>query len=97
MEAQLWHCPGSTSAVQSFLGVAGIDVNVRSGWYGQTALAQASENGHEGIVQMLLGVAGIDVNLVDEFGWTALAHASKKGHGGIMKKLLGVSGIEPQS
>ena len=60
---------------------------------GETALMQASENGHIEIVKALLKVEEVNVNARNEDGETALMLAYKSGHTEIVKTLVKAKSI----
>ena len=65
--------------IQNILELSPVDVN-RQNSRGDTALMNASYNGHTEIVRMLLERPEILVNLQTGYGWTALMLASAKDH-----------------
>jgi len=80
--------------VELLLFTGSIDVNSTNNNDGNTALLDASKNGHTEVVKVLLTVTGINVNAQNKYGKTALMNASKKGHTEIAKLLLKVSDIK---
>jgi ankyrin repeat protein len=76
----------SMSFLDSFQDI-GVDFNVQNE-LGQTALIDATVNGHESIVAALIK-AGANLDLQDEIGNTALMYAVASGEGSIAAALIG--------
>ena len=71
---------GLVRTIQTLLGDASLDINIRDDTYGWSALFKASESGHEKAVQLLL-LKGTDAQLPDfRFGRTPLYQAAINGH-----------------
>lgn len=60
----------------------------RDGFYSQTPLSHAAENGHKGVVELLLAKTGIDINSTDIYLRTPLSYAAENGHETVVKLLL---------
>ncbi|KAK0100804.1 hypothetical protein ONS95_007251 [Cadophora gregata] len=73
-------------AIVDALLTSGININTR-GKRGQTAVHEASSNGHEQMVQLLLE-KGANLHLMDDNGSTPLITAASSGHGSIIHLLL---------
>ncbi len=66
---------------------AGVGVDAREGWRGQTALMWAVAEGHAGIVAPL-AAAGADVDARSDVGFTPLAFAVRAGHADAVEALM---------
>ena len=66
---------------------AGLGVDAREGWRGQTALMWAAAEGHAAIVSPLVA-AGADVDARSDGGFTPLAFAVRAGHAAAAEALL---------
>ena len=64
---------------------------------GDTPLAWAAGNGHEGVVEILLGRDDIDPNKPGRDGQTPLLRAVWNGYEGVVKMLLGRDDINPNT
>ncbi|MCY3842256.1 MAG: ankyrin repeat domain-containing protein [Acidobacteria bacterium] len=80
-----------TGAVESvellLLHGAGVDVDAREGWRGQTALMWAAAEGHAAVV-VSLATAGAEVDDRSDGGFTPLAFAVRAGHANAVAALL---------
>ena len=77
---------GDSEAVKNFLAGGTVDVNSQDKIFGETALHQASKNGHMGIVELLLS-SNADPTMKTKVGKTPMHYASTQGHINIMKLL----------
>lgn len=66
---------------------SGIDVNIRSNMYGDTAVSLASDQGHYETVYILLK-AGADINAMSKHSFTPIYNACYMGHSDIVWLLL---------
>ena len=85
------HCAsffGIVEIVAGLVEIEGCDIN-QMDCGGNTPLAWAARNGHEGAVKVLLGRDNINPNKPDNNDQTPLHHAAKRGHEGVVKILLG--------
>ena len=79
---------GVVGSVEALLGHgAGVGVDAREGWRGQTALMWAVAEGHAGIVAPL-AAAGADVDARSDVGFTPLAFAVRAGHADAVEALM---------
>jgi ankyrin repeat protein len=74
--------------LQFLLEKEGINVNVRAGYFEETALMNACEKGYIEIAKLLINHKNIDVNLKNNKFETALELALKKGHTEIVNLLI---------
>jgi len=91
------HCAsffGIAEIVAGLVETEGYDIN-KMDYGGNTPLAWAAHNGHEGAVQVLLGRDNVNPDKSDNCGQTPLHHAAKMGHEGVVKILLGRGDINP--
>ena len=85
---------GIIEIVASLIAMESCDINkVDCG--GNTPLAWASRNGHEGVVNMLLRPDNINPKKPDNGGRTPLWGAAWSGHEGVVKMLLERGGVSP--
>ena len=77
---------GDLPRVEALLA-AGVSVNAKRKDDGDTALIEASSNGHNEVVQALIG-HGADVDAKSNGDWTALIWASWKGYLDVVQSLL---------
>jgi len=91
------HCASFFGIVEIVAGLVeteGYDIN-QMDCEGNTPLAWAAHNGHEGAVQVLLGRDNVNPEKSDNCGQRPLHHAAKRGHEGVVKILLGRGDINP--
>jgi len=85
---------GIIEIVSSLIEMESCDIN-KLDCGGNTPLAWASRNGHEGVVSMLLGRDNINPDKPDIDGRTPLLGAARNGHEGVVKMLLEPDGVSP--
>jgi len=85
---------GIIEIVASLIAMESCDIN-KQDCGGNTSLAWASRNGHEGVVNMLLGREDINPDKPDNDGQTPLFGAAYNGHEGVVKILLERDDISP--
>jgi len=91
------HCAsafGIVEMVADLVGAEGCDIN-QGDYTGNTSLAWAAWNGHEGVVKMLLGRDDVNPDKPDNRGQTPLWCAALNGHEGVVKILLGRNDVTP--
>ncbi|KAF0694397.1 Aste57867_14737 [Aphanomyces stellatus] len=79
---------GHVDAVRHLLSRRGIQVNIQSGHFKQSALMSASAMRHLDVVQALLESRDLDINLRDRTSWSALMYASNRNHVDVVTALL---------
>ena len=83
------HCAsifGIDEIVASLVEVEGCDIN-KNDSPGNTPLAWAAMNGHEGVVKILLGCGSVNPDKPDMYGQTPLFCATSRGHAGVVALL----------
>ena len=85
---------GIAEIVASLVGMEGCDINQTDGG-GNTSLAWAARNGHEGVVKILLGRDDVSPDKPDNNGESPLSGAAFNGHEGVVKILLGRDDVNP--
>ena len=91
------HCAsffGIVEIVAALVQMEGCDINQIDS-RGNTSLAWAARNGHEGVVKMLLERDDINPDKPGNDGRTPLWWAACVGHGGVVKILLERDGVDP--
>jgi len=91
------HCASTFGIAESAacsLEVGGRNINQNDSM-GDTPLAWAAANGHEGVVKILLGRDDIDPNKPGKDDQTPLLRAARNGHERVVKRLLGRNDIDP--
>ena len=86
LHSAAWH--GDVGKVRKLLEHGRYDVNEVSGWYSETPLHVACEQGHLKVARVLIGTFKADMTIQNRDGATALMLAIKRGHDNVAHALL---------
>ncbi|KAL6700404.1 hypothetical protein J3F84DRAFT_343976 [Trichoderma pleuroticola] len=82
---------GHIDIVRLLLSTSGIDLGLRDGKFGRTALDWATENGHEAIVQLLADSGKAEMTSEVNDGQPSLRSTAEGGYGDVTQRLLELS------